>query len=269
MPRQIPRFTRAEQEEYRKRLRSLQEMGVPAGCVRESSPKPNPFTLTQVWHDLAGVFELPSGGIAVVMYATLVVLKPGAMSSDSGLVVPWDDFALELDDCEATPYFKEVLQGSPYWPPTILNRWLTGELPLSRGRRDGVIVATGWSEVPARVHDETPVSVKLYVADEQDEELCFEFRARMDRSLKRKYERQWQERLQALRSTKRTGLFGPAKTETRGQVRTTQERDGSPISPSRVVVSTNKPTEVSPPLISHESRRTNRLQREGPRSRLQ
>jgi hypothetical protein len=269
MPRQITRFTRAEQEEYRKRLRSLQEMGVPVGSVRESSPKPNPFTLTQVGHDLAEVFELPSGAIAVVMYATLVVLKPGAMSSGSGLVVPWDDFPLELDDCEATPYFKEVVQGSPDWPPTILNRWLTGKTRLSRGQRDGVIVAHGWSEVPARVHDETPVSVKLYVADEQDEVLCFEFRARIDRSLKRKYERQSQERLQALRSTKRTGLFGPAKTETRGQVRTTQERGGSPISPSRVVVSTNKPTEVSPPSISHESRRTNRLQREGPRSRLQ
>jgi hypothetical protein len=250
MPRQILRFTRGEQEEYRKRLRSLQEMGVPAGSVRESSPKPNPFTLTQVWHDLARVYELPFGRIAVVLSATLVVLKPRAMISDSQLFVPWDDSALELDDSEATPYYKEMLLGSPDWPPTILNRWLTGELPLSRGRRAGVIVATGWrSKVPVRLHDETPVSVKLHVADEQDEELCFEFRARMDRSLKRKYERQSQERLQALQSTKRTGLFGPAQTETRGQVRTTQGQGGSPISPSRVVVSANQPTEVSPPLI--------------------
>jgi hypothetical protein len=269
MPRQILRFTRGEQEEYRKRLRSLQEMGVPAGSVSESSPKPNPLTLTQVWHGLARVYELPSNRITVALYATLVVLNPGAMIGDSLLVVPWDDFALDLDDFEATPYYEEILQGSPEWPPTILNRWLTGELPLSRGRRAGVIVATGKSEVPARLHDETSVSLKLYVADEQDEELCFEFRARMDRSLKRKYERQSQERLQALQSTKRTGLFGPAQTETRSQARATQERGGSPISPSRVVVSANKPTEVSPRFISHEPTRTNRLQRERLRSRVQ
>src|ERR1039457_2085543 len=82
MPRQILRFTRGEQEEYRKRLRSLQEMGVPAGSVSESSPKPNPLTLTQVWHGLARVYELPSNRITVALYATLVVLNPGAMIGD-------------------------------------------------------------------------------------------------------------------------------------------------------------------------------------------
>jgi len=266
MPRQILRFTRGEQEEYRKRLRSLQEMNIPTGSVMESSPKPNPFTLTQVWHDCAGVYELPFGRIAVVLYATLVVFKPGAKMSDSGIVVPWGHCGLALDDFEARPY-KELLQGPPDRPSPSLNRWLTGKLPLPGGRRDGVIVATGKSEFPAELHDETPVPVKLYVADEQDEDFCFEFRARMDRSLKRKYE---QPRLQAMmRPTKRPGLFGPARTETLAQVCTTQEQGGSPISPSRVVVSANKPTEVSPPLISHESRRTNRLQREGLRSRVQ
>lgn len=65
------------------------------------------------------------------------------------------------------------------------------------------------------------------------------------------------------------GLFGPARTETRGQVRAIQEQGRSPISPSRVVISANKPTEVSPPFIFHEPRRTNRLQREGLRSRVQ
>lgn len=67
----------------------------------------------------------------------------------------------------------------------------------------------------------------------------------------------------------RTGLFGPARPETRGQVRAIQEQGGSPISPSRIVVSANKPTEASPHLTSHESRWTNGLQREGLRSRVQ
>lgn len=261
MPTQKLRFSRKEQEEHHSRLRQLQEMGVAVGSVGESVTKPNRFTLVQVLHDLARVYELPGDGVAVVVYADLAVFKTGAMITDSDLIVPWDDFPLELGDPEATSYYKEVLGGAPYWPPTILNRWLTGQLPLSRGRLEGVIVATGWSKVPPTWHDEASACVELLLRDEEENEFCFEFGARVDRSLKRKYKRQSQQRSAALQFTKRSGPYGPASAGTRAQAPTTQEIGGGPISPSRGVVPAEKPMEVSPPMISHEPRRANSLQR--------
>jgi hypothetical protein len=160
----------------------------------------------QVWHDLARIYDLPSGQFAVVLYANLMV-KNNTMISQSRLIVPCNDFPLELDDPGATPYYDEMTRGSPYRPLTILNNWLIGELSLSRRQREGVIVATVGSPLPSKWHDETLVSVNLFVREEQDE-LCFEFKARVDRSLKRMLERKCKERNKALLLKGRTGLFG-------------------------------------------------------------
>lgn len=53
-----------------------------------------------------------------------------------------------------------------------------------------------------------PVTVELLLADERDNEMCFAFRVRVDRSLKRRYEQQQRERQERVRLTKpRGGLY--------------------------------------------------------------
>jgi hypothetical protein len=215
MPTQKLRFNRKEQDEYRSRLRQLREIGVPVGSERDSVTDPNRFRLTQVCHSFARVHDLPLGQVAIVLYANLAALKNDVMISESQLIVPWDDFPLDLDDPESTSFYKEIMLDSPHWPPTILNNWLTGERWLPRLKREGAIIAIGWIPVPPKWHDETPVSVELLVRDGQDE-LCFEFEARVDRSLKREVERKHKERSEALLLKGRTGLYG-SKTPERDQ----------------------------------------------------
>jgi hypothetical protein len=257
MPTQKLRVTRKEQEEHRSRRRQLQEMGVAVGSVRESVHRPNRFMLKQVWRDLARVYQRPLGDFSVVVYVTLNILEAGVVVRDSELSVAWEDDVLEYEDSEATPNYKELLQGSPCWPPTILNQWLTGDIRLQPGRHEGVIVAKGWTKVPSTWPDETPAYVELLVKDERDNELCFEFGANVDRSLEHKYERQSRERA-ALRFT-RAGLYGPAKTEIRDQTRTLQEEDGRSVSTSRADILVDERVQDSTLWTVHRARQMNRV----------
>ena len=87
---------------------------------------------------------------------------------------------------------------------------LTPEVPLRQRQVQGVIVAEGWTSVPPECHDESLVTVELLLRDERRNELCFEFGVRVDRSVKRKYERRQRERHERMRSTKGGGRYGPA-----------------------------------------------------------
>ena len=132
------------------------------------------------------------------------------MITDLGLRLPWDDFPLELSDPEKIPRCQELIACLPHYsPPTILNRLLTREVPLRPCLVLGAIVAEGSTSVPAECHDDSLVTVELLLTDERRNDFCFEFAVRMDRSLKRNYERQHQELRERVPPTERTGMFGP------------------------------------------------------------
>lgn len=248
MPKTRSRLTTTECEEYRRRLMMLGEMGIITGNAGGLVLNPHRFTLEQSWHDLAGVYDLPSGEVAVVAYARLTVSKSGVMTPDFSMFLPWDNFPLDLDDPEETPYFNELLGGSPYWPPKLLNRLLTGQSPLSPSRHEGAIVAKGWTTIPSICDDGTLTSVSLLVEDEPHNSLRFKFRARVDRNLKRRYDRQSQQRRTAFRLSERVGPYGSKETEIPGQARRTQEQGRGSVSDSVVAVSPIKPMEGSTPL---------------------
>jgi hypothetical protein len=95
----------------------------------------------------------------------------------------------------------------PYNRTVVLNDCLTSEVALRCRQVQGVIIAEGWASVPRTWHDETPVAVELFLRDDRRNEFPFVFRARVNRSLLRKYERRQQERREVPRSTKRGGLY--------------------------------------------------------------
>jgi hypothetical protein len=200
------RLTKTEDQQHRARLLRLEQMGIPIGCADDASPEPDRLILEQIQHGFARIYELPSGAVAVVVPAKMTVLNAGILITDLEMTTGLDDYPLDLSDPTEWPYYQDVVAGLPCLPPTILNHQLTGALPLRPCRVEGVIFANGWSSVPPECHDETIVRMELFLWDERRNEICVDFGARVDRSLKRKYE--WlRERREVAPLTKRRGLY--------------------------------------------------------------
>jgi hypothetical protein len=229
-------------------------MGIEVGCDGDFLQEPERFRqrlkLEQVDEALAKIYDLPGSGTIVVVHAKLTVVTRKVLITDFEMTVSWDELPLSLDDPERTAFYRDVTAGLYPLPLTVLNRWLTGESALCHSQREGVIIASGQRSVPSEYHDHAQQMVELSLWDERDNELRFTFRARVDRSVKRKYVRR--ERRDVAASTKRVPLFEGEDTETKDQDRTTQEQGRGPISPSPAVGSVEKPIEGSPPDVPRE-----------------
>jgi hypothetical protein len=208
MPTRKSRLTKTEYQEYRARLLRLEKMGIPIGCADDPSPEPDRLILEQIHHDLARIYDLPSGEVEVVVPAKMTVLISGLLITHVEMMVPGDDFPLELSDPEESFYYQDLIARLPD-SPTVLNHWLTSEVPLRPRQVEGVIFANGWTSFPTEWHDETLVKVELLFWDERCNEICVEFGVRVDRSLRRKYERLQRERRRAAPLTRRPGLYAP------------------------------------------------------------
>jgi hypothetical protein len=189
--------------------------------------KPDGFGLEQDWTDLARVYDLPNGEVGIVVFAKLTVLKSGSMLTHSPIVTPWDDVAVDLDSPDQSRFFDEMLQGSPDWPPKVLNGWLTGKTPLRCGLREGAIVATGYGRIPPEYRDETPVLLKLLLIDEDQSELQLCFQARLDRSIKHRFEREHLERCRIIGLQEREGLYGGTTTELNDRTHVSEDETGA------------------------------------------
>ena len=214
MPRQQLQNTNTDQE-YRVRLSRLKEMGVPIGSVHHPSPEP-PRLALEIDHHSARIYELFPGQVAVVVPATIRVLVSGILITYVAVFIPRFDCQLELSDPAENEYYPDLINELPYnTPAKLLNNLLTSEIPLRPCQPQGVIVAAGRTYVPPEWPDELPVTTELLLRDERCNEFCFKFEVRLDRILKRKYERRQLERFERMRSTgmlapARTGIFGPA-----------------------------------------------------------
>ena len=211
MPIPKLRLSQTEAREYRTRLLRLKEMGIEVGCDGDFLQEPERFRqrlkLEQVNEVLAKIYDLPGSGTIVVVHAKLTVVTRKVLITDFEMTVSWDELPLSLDDPERTAFYRDVTAGLYPLPLTVLNRWLTGESALCHSQREGVIIASGQRSLPSEYHDHTQHTVKLYLWDELDNELPFTFRARVDRSVKRKYERRERERGEVAASTKRVPMF--------------------------------------------------------------
>ena len=212
MPTQRLKSTKAEDQENRIRLSRLEKMGIPIGPADDPSYEPDRLTIEQTEDELARIYELPLGEVGVVVPALMIILKSGVLITHFAMMTPWDDPQLDLwDPEENSSYYKQLTSSSYHFPLSLLNPYLKREFPLNVCKVEGVIIAHGYGSIPSKYHDESLVTVKLLLKDERRDELCFNFEVRVDRSMKRKYERQHQERIADLRLTKGGGLYAPKR----------------------------------------------------------
>ena len=211
MPTQRLRLNTTEDQAYRARLSRLEKLGIPVGCAVDSRHKPDRLTFEQTPYEFARIYELPSGEVAAVVPATMTVLRSGILITHVAMMTPWEDCPLDLWDPEGSPYYKDLIGGLCQFPLTVLNPWLERDVPLRPRQVEGVIIAHGYISVPPECHDETLVTVKLFLMDERRNELSFGFGVRVDRSVMRKCERQQRERRAFAQSTKGGELFEPKR----------------------------------------------------------
>ena len=209
MPTQRLTLNATEEQAYRARLSRLEKLGIPVGCAVDPRHEPDRLTLEQTPDEPARIYELPSGEVAVVVPAKMIVLKSGILITEVAITTPWEDFPLDLWDPAESPHYKDLIGGLCQFPPAVLNPWLERSVPLRPRQVEGVIVAHGYVSVPPECHDETLVTVKLLLQDERRNELSFGFGVRVDRSVIRKCERRQRERRELARVAKGCGLFEP------------------------------------------------------------
>lgn len=216
MPTQRLRLTRTEDQEYCARLSRLEALGIAIGCTVDRPLRPDRLAFEQTPEEFARIYELPLDEVAVVVPATMTVLKSGPLITKVAMMTPWEDELLDLWDPKESPYYSDLIGNLCQFPPTVLNSWLERTVPLRPRKLEGVIIAHGYIRVPPECHDETLVPVQLLLEDERRDELSFEFGVRVDRSVMRKCERRQRERREFARST-RLGLFELKRGQLRDQ----------------------------------------------------
>ena len=199
MPTQRFKLNSAENQAHRARLSNLKKLGIPIGDV-DPRDTPDRFTLEQTDRECALVYELPSNEIAVIVPAKLTVRKSGILITDMRMTTSWDDWPLDLWHAEDSPHWTDVIGRLYHQPPTILNDYLVSALPLRPRQIDGVVIAHGYTTVPWECSQETVVAIQLLLEDERRDQFSFEFDARLDRRVMRKFERRREERSIFLRS---------------------------------------------------------------------
>ena len=212
MPKRQLKTTKTEYQENRARLLRLKEMGVATGSVCGASPEPDRLTVEQTEDECAWIYELPSGAVAVVAPAELMVPVPGTLIKHAEMTIP--DFGCELDlsDPGESRWYAQLMDLLPYNLTECLNHRLTSGVPLSVRQVRGAIIAEGWASVPPKLHDYAVVSVELLLWGARGNNFQFNFRALVNRSLMRKYEQRQLDRRERMRSTKRSDLYGRARS---------------------------------------------------------
>jgi hypothetical protein len=213
MPKTKSRFTAAEREEDRGRLLRLKQMGIATGDEGNLLTKPNRLILEQIDPEFARVHDLPDGEVAVIVLARLTVLGSGVLITDQRMTLAWDGSPLDLRDPTEHKYFENLVEGLPGCSTPVLNDYLVARRSrLGVCQIEGLIIGSGSNPVPAPYHTEAKVSVALWLRDEQGNEINYNFTGRVDRSIKRKHQRQQQDRRIAAPQLMREGLYEPAKT---------------------------------------------------------
>jgi hypothetical protein len=207
MPTRKPNLSKEEQRRFRALIPRLQAAGVATGTSGGLLPVPKRLDLRQLEYLFCRVHDLPGGQVVVILLCELMALAAGATVRDCAIWLPWGP-ELDLSDPEYTPSYDDLIRGLPKRPPDVLNRWLTGEVSLPRGKKlTGIIIATGSIPVPAEYHDESLVDIELVASDDQGNPLEFFFKAGVDRSVKHQYERRERERREVAAPRKRVPIF--------------------------------------------------------------
>lgn len=202
-------LTEGQSREHLRRIAQLRAMGVEVGDRRDFlrvPPTRETLRLEPVDSELAGIYDLPGDGLIFVAHARLTTLASIVLVEDFEMSVPWDELPLELEEPEGFSFYADCIAGFYPLPLKIINPWITGRLVLRRGRHDGLIIARGRRSIPVKYQDHELVTVNLSVWDERENETSFTLAGRVDRSIKRKYERRTPEVYR--RDSPRRSIFG-------------------------------------------------------------
>lgn len=228
MPTRRSRCTKSEDQTFRRRLSELGELGIVTRHAEGPSPEPEELIFEQTHGELAYIYELSLHDVAVVVPAKMSVPKSGIVITDSEILTPWDDYPLDLSDLEEWSFHQHVIGRLYHRPPRLLNPWLTGKVPLSRGQVEGVIIAYRCASLPVQCPQDWPVTVELALEllrrDEGRKKLFFNFSVQVDPSAKHECLQRHRERLAIFRSNERSGLFGPNRGQPGVQKSVSPER---------------------------------------------
>jgi hypothetical protein len=234
MPTRIGKRTIAEIQENRRRLLALRETGLDVGsndAFLPRRPLRERLRLEPVDVESASIFDLPAcNGYIFVAWAKLIVLASRPLILDYEMTAPWDDFPLDLEGPEYFSSYRDIVADFYPEPLTILNRWLMGKHCLHRCQREGLIIARGLQPVPRERAEHSWLDIELSLWDENDEELRFEFRGRLNHRLKILHERQL--RRQYPYRQPREPFFG-RDGALRNDERPVSQTTGSPPQPSQ------------------------------------
>ncbi|MGB8770194.1 MAG: hypothetical protein WCC92_11290 [Candidatus Korobacteraceae bacterium] len=150
------RLGKIEAQDYRTRLARLKTIDVPVGGAGDFLHEPNTLTVELDGHEPARIFELPLGGVAVVIPAWITVHTSGIVIVECEMRTGCDDATLDLSEPEANPYYRDLVGESP-----CLNHWLVDKRPLRPLREQGEIVAHSRGSVPPEYRDDTLVRAEL------------------------------------------------------------------------------------------------------------
>jgi hypothetical protein len=207
MPTRKPNLNKEEQRKFRALILRLQAASIDTGTSGGQLPVEKRLDLRQLEYLFCRVHDLPGGRVVVILLCELMALRAGVTVRDCAISLPSGP-ELDLSDPEYTPSYNDLIRGLPKAPPDVLNRWLTGEVSLPRGKKlTGIIIATGSIPVPAEYHDESLVDIELVASDDQGNPLEFFFKAGVDRSVKHQYERRERERREVAAPRKRVSIF--------------------------------------------------------------
>lgn len=185
MPTSIRKSAIAESQQNRRRLAQLRDLGIDIGSADAWPPQfqaQERLRLDLDEEEPARIFTLPaSNGYIFVARAKLLAPASGVLIRDYEMTTPWDDFPLELEEPEHFPFYADIVDD--FYPErlTILNSRLVGEHSLDRRQREGLIIARGVRPVPQEYAEHSWLDLELSLWDENDEELRFEFRGRLNR----------------------------------------------------------------------------------------
>jgi hypothetical protein len=213
MPIKKPRLSKAEEQEYRRRVQGLQKRDVSTGGPDVLSRSPR-LLLKQILPDFAKLYELThcmsTSEVVLAVPVTMIVAKPDLVIAHVQLYVHEEGYPLDLDEPEeGTLSYEHIIKGYPYYPCNTINKYLRGKSPVRRQRVDGLLVGQGSIPFPLTWQDGSRVTATVLVTDVNGVELEFTFKVTVDRRLRYRFDRKNEERKEYLSLFKPAGLFGP------------------------------------------------------------
>ncbi len=210
MPTRKLKLTLREQVTHDIQLSRLEDLGI-LQSTRGHRDVSKRLLVTPWDGEVAQICELSCGQLALILPIEMMASRGNVLIVDHEITLFNETLELDLDDPQdGYTRFERFLYE---WPPTILNRWFSGECQLPKRKLKGVILGYAWMPIRPEYPDDMTVNITLTLVDDMGAKCRLVFPAFLDRSTKRRNEKTRRELTEQFRPELRTGLFGPARSK--------------------------------------------------------